>query len=89
MALNLIRDGQDWFLPELGRLDLIAEKIVQLLQDKKLRERMGAAGRKFVEKFDWDAIADCTLRVYRERSFKTNERALRPILTYKSQHVRK
>lgn len=63
-VLSLMRDGENGFLLEPGRPKLIAEKIVQLLRDKKLRERMGEAGRKFVEKFDWDVIADRTLEVY-------------------------
>jgi glycosyltransferase involved in cell wall biosynthesis len=65
-VLSLMRDGENGFLLEPGRPKLIAEKIVQLLRDKKLRERMGNTGRKFVEKFDWDVIADRTLEVYQE-----------------------
>jgi phosphatidylinositol alpha-1,6-mannosyltransferase len=65
-VLSLVRDGENGFLLEPGRPKLIAEKIVQLLRDKKLRKRMGKAGRKFVEKFDWDVIADRTLEVYQE-----------------------
>jgi len=63
-VLSLVRDGENGFLLEPGRPELIAEKVVQLLQDEKLRKRMGTAGRKFVEKFDWDVIAERTLRVY-------------------------
>lgn len=65
-VLSLVKDGENGFLLEPGRPELLAEKLIQLLQDEKLRKRMGAAGRKFVEKFDWDAIANRTLRVYRE-----------------------
>ena len=65
-VLSLVRDRENGLLLEPGRPELIAEKLVQLLQDEKLRKRMGTAGRKFVEKFDWDTIADCTLRVYQE-----------------------
>ena len=65
-VLSLMRDRENGFLLEPGRPELIAEKVIQLLQDEKLRERMGMAGRKFVEKFDWDVIADCTLGVYQK-----------------------
>ena len=51
---------------EPGRPELITEKLVQLPQDEKLKERMGMAGRKFVEKFDWDVIAERTLQVYQK-----------------------
>jgi glycosyltransferase involved in cell wall biosynthesis len=65
-VLSLIRDEKNGFLLEPGRPKLIAEKVIQLLQDKKLRERRGKTGRKFVEKFDWEAIAERTLQVYQE-----------------------
>lgn len=65
-VLSLVRDGENGFLLELGRPEFIAEKLIQLLQDEKLRNRMGEWGRKFVEKFDWDIIADHTLEVYQE-----------------------
>jgi glycosyltransferase involved in cell wall biosynthesis len=65
-VLSLARDGENGFLLEPGRPELIAEKLIQLLKDENLRKRMGEAGRKFVEKFDWDVIADRTLEVYRK-----------------------
>lgn len=65
-VLSLVRDGENGFLLEPGRPEFISEKLVQLLKDEKLRRRMGAAGRKFVGKFDWDVIADRTLEVYQK-----------------------
>jgi len=65
-VLSLMRDEENGFLLDPGRPEFIAEKLVQLLQNEKLRKRMGAAGRKFVEKYDWDVIAERTLRVYQE-----------------------
>lgn len=65
-VLSLVKDGENGLLLEPRRPELIAEKLVQLLQDEKLRKRMGEAGRKFVEKHDWDVIADRTLGVYQK-----------------------
>lgn len=65
-VLSLMRDGKNGFLLESGRPKLIAEKLVHLLQNEKLRKEMGAAGRKFVEKYDWDVIAERTLQVYQK-----------------------
>jgi glycosyltransferase involved in cell wall biosynthesis len=43
----------------------LAEKINQLMADKSLREKFGAAGRKrAVEKFSWAAIAAETKKMY-------------------------
>lgn len=64
-VLSLIREGENGFLVPPGHPEQIAERLVQLLQDRGLREKMGAAGRKFVEKFDWDVIASRTLEVYK------------------------
>lgn len=65
-VLNLIKDGKNGYLVNPGRPDFIAEKIIQLLQDRQKRERMGKWGRKFVEKFDWDGIAEKTLQLYKK-----------------------
>ncbi len=65
-VLSLMPGGKNGFLLEPGRPELIAEKLVHLLQNEKLRKEMGAAGRKFVEKYDWDVIAERTLQVYQK-----------------------
>jgi len=63
---EVVKDGENGFLLKPGRPELIAEKVIQLLKDEKMRKRMGEAGRKFVEKFDWDIIANRTLEVYQK-----------------------
>lgn len=65
-VLSLVRNEENGFLLELGRPSLIAETVSQLLKDEKKRKIMGFAGRKFVEKYDWNTIASQVLQVYRE-----------------------
>lgn len=65
-VLSLVRDEENGFLLKPGRPSLIAERVIQLLRDEKKRKRMGMAGRKFVEKYHWDVIANRTLQVYLE-----------------------
>jgi glycosyltransferase involved in cell wall biosynthesis len=65
-VLSLVQEGENGFLLEPRRPELIANRLVQLLQDEKLRKEMGETGRKFVEKYDWDIIADHVLEIYRE-----------------------
>jgi glycosyltransferase involved in cell wall biosynthesis len=48
-------DGVTGF--QVNTIDEMMEKLGLLMQDPQLRETMGAAGRKLVEKFDWDIIA--------------------------------
>jgi len=65
-VLNLVRDGENGFLVEPKQLGLLAERIVELLMDETKRKKMGAAGREYVEKYDWEIIANRTLQVYKE-----------------------
>jgi glycosyltransferase involved in cell wall biosynthesis len=65
-VLSLVRDGENGFLIEPEKPDLMAEKIVELLKDAKRRKKMGEAGRSFVGQYDWDVIAARTIRVYKE-----------------------
>ncbi len=65
-VLNITHDGENGFLVAPGNPQLIADKIVELLINKALSQRMGKNGRKLVENFDWDKIAERTLQVYKE-----------------------
>ena len=44
----------------------MADKIVTLLKDEKLRRKMGEAGKEKVKEFTWDKIAEQTVEVYKE-----------------------
>ena len=46
---ELVKDGDSGFLVPPGNAGAMAERILQLLGDRGLRERMGASGRKAVE----------------------------------------
>jgi glycosyltransferase involved in cell wall biosynthesis len=62
----LVKEEETGLLFECGIAKDLAEKIIILLKDKKLREEMGEAGRKRAEEFTWDNIADKTVKVYKE-----------------------
>jgi glycosyltransferase involved in cell wall biosynthesis len=65
-VLSLVRNGENGFLIEPSRQELMAKYITKLLLDQRLRNKMGQAGRNFVEKFDWEVIANLTLEIYQE-----------------------
>ncbi|MCD8507103.1 glycosyltransferase family 4 protein [Candidatus Woesebacteria bacterium] len=45
----------------------MADQTVRLLQDKKLQQKLGAAGKKFVEQhFGWESISEELLDIYQE-----------------------
>jgi L-malate glycosyltransferase len=62
---ELVRDGITGFLTERGDARAIADKILLLLKDSSLRERMGAAGREAaVDLFDCRKNVNELIRVY-------------------------
>jgi glycosyltransferase involved in cell wall biosynthesis len=63
-----VRDKETGFLVELGNSEGLADNLLKLLDDEGLRQKMGAAGRRFVaENFTWDLCAKRMLGVYREQ----------------------
>jgi colanic acid/amylovoran biosynthesis glycosyltransferase len=62
-----VLDGKSGFLVPEKDSKLLAEKIIALLQDKDLRQRMGEAGRQFVkEKYNIPVIVEQYNRCYGE-----------------------
>ncbi len=52
---DLIKDGENGFLVEPHNPEMLAEKIKELMENKKLREKFGKAGREWVGKnFEWN-----------------------------------
>ncbi len=45
---DVVRDGTDGFLVELGDLDALADALARLAGDPELRRRLGSAGRERV-----------------------------------------
>jgi len=70
-ALSHLQAGTDGLVADTPKLQ--AEQILRLLSDDALRERMGAAGRRYVEAHhDWDAIA-AQLEIVYQRSMRDVE----------------
>lgn len=62
-----VRNGKTGLLVERGDNGGLAEGLLKLLDNKSLREEMGAEGRRFVsENFTWDICAQRMLKVYHE-----------------------
>ena len=56
------RSGENGFLYPAGDAEVAATRLVNLLQDTELRERVGLAGRAEVENYDWKASVTHLLR---------------------------
>jgi len=64
---DILIDGVNGFLVEPGNPQQIANRISQIIADRKMRERMGNQGRLTVEKrFSWQVQAGKILEVYKE-----------------------
>lgn len=61
---TVVKDKETGFLIPGQSPDLFVEKIELLLNDDKLRMRMGKSARSHAEKFTWDATAEKILGVY-------------------------
>ena len=62
---DIIRDGENGFLVNPANPEQLAEKIIFLLNNEELRERMGKRGRTFVEEnYSWYAKAGELIEIY-------------------------
>src|SRR6266545_7238969 len=65
--LDLVVDGETGIVVPPGDVAALREALGRLLEDRELRLRMGAAGRRRVqEHFSWDAVTAATIATYRE-----------------------
>jgi glycosyltransferase involved in cell wall biosynthesis len=51
-----ISDGDDGFLVEAADTKTFSERIITLCRSKELREKMGAVGRRNVERFSMEKV---------------------------------
>lgn len=63
---EIIKDGIDGFIVPVKNFEALASRVIQLLANKELRERLGYTGRQIVEQqYTKQIIAENTLRLYR------------------------
>ena len=63
---DVVRDGENGFLVEVGDVAALAERLARLADDPGLRERMGRAGRALIpDRYAVDRLVDDVDRLYR------------------------
>ena len=68
-----VKDGYNGFFVRSRNSNQIAQMVNKLLEDDKLRNKLGANARKTVEeKFDWKKIAEKFLRIYKKYAISGN-----------------
>lgn len=60
----LVEEGETGFLFEPGNYHELAKKVIQLLENKELRERMGKLAEEKAELFSWESVTDETIKLY-------------------------
>ncbi len=65
MAPDVVTDGVNGFLVDVGDVERMAERIVRLLSDETLRTRMGTAGVQTAARYAWPEVAMQYERLYR------------------------
>ncbi len=61
---DAVLDGETGLIAPDGDVDAIADHILTVLGDEDLASRMGAAGREYAKKNDWNAIASQFVNLY-------------------------
>ena len=63
---DLVKDGINGLLVQPRDQDSLSNAIVRLLNDEKLRKRMGSNGKKIVQNYSWQEIALETEKLYKD-----------------------
>lgn len=63
---EIVINGRTGYLVNPQDTNELAKTLLYLLEDEKLRKKMGMEARKWAENFSWDKVAEKTLQVYNE-----------------------
>ncbi len=61
---DIIKDGENGLLVQPKDSEALADAIIYLLKNEGVRENMGKNGRKKVEDYSWERVAEETEKVY-------------------------
>jgi len=62
----LLNDGKIGFIFQSENTESLANKIIKLLKDDKLREEMGKAALEKAREYDWSKVVDRKVEIYKE-----------------------
>jgi len=71
---TVLTDGVEGIAVPPRNAEKLAEAILKLIKDKKLRQEMGARGKPRAQQFDWSIIAQRLMDVYTEILDRVNNR---------------
>jgi glycosyltransferase involved in cell wall biosynthesis len=59
-----VKDGETGFHVPAADPDALAERLIELMQDHELREKMGRQASEYAKEFSWSIITDQVLELY-------------------------
>ncbi len=71
---DMIEDGVNGYLVPVGDVDALAERIIKILSDEALQQKMSAAAARSVEKFSQPKIAEQWARLFHALTHKGVDR---------------
>lgn len=77
--IDLVRDGDNGYLFEPGKLTDMADAVARLAADVELRDRLGARARTLVAKRTWPVVCEGLMAYYRQALAQHGTRPARPI----------
>ena len=63
---GIVDDGKTGLIFKSGNVKDLADKIIVLLKNEKLREEMGKAAKEKVKQYDWSKVAERYVEIYKE-----------------------
>lgn len=60
----VVKDGENGLLVQPRDLEVLANAVIHLLDNEDVREKMGKDGRKKVEEYSWEKVAEDMEKVY-------------------------
>lgn len=62
-----IKDGENGFLVTFGDIEKFSDKILEIINNKRIREKMSKNNIQKSKKYDWEVINKKTIDIYKER----------------------
>lgn len=73
-VVDIINDKENGMLVEINDIEGLARILIELVEDKELREKLALAGQRWVEKWqDWDKIINLIVNIYEKAEVKIDE----------------
>lgn len=63
---EIVKDGYNGYVIDYGNVNKFKNRIIQLIENKKLRKKMGHNGLKLSKNFTWDKCANTVYKIYKD-----------------------